>query len=206
MDTIDRVREINRFYTRQIGLVERNYLAGGLSQSKLRVLYELRQPNPPTTRRLAQDLGLDEGYLSRILAKFTKQGWLQRTPDPTDRRVSILVLSDGGQTKADALNKESRGRIGEMLGGVDSIDQARLVDAMTGIQRLLTGAKTDVIFRDLRPGDSGWLVQKHAELYQREEGFDHRFEALVAEILAEFVRKHDPENERAFIAERAGQR
>lgn len=206
MDTIDRVREFNRFYTRQIGLVERNYLGGGLSLSELRVLYELGQPDPPTARRLSGELGLDEGYLSRILSKFTKQGWLDRTPDPADRRISRLVLSDVGQAQADAYVGEARVRIGEMLAEVDSIDRARMVDAMTSIQRLLSGEVSAVILRDLMPGDSGWLVQQHGELYQRDEGFDHRFEALVAEILADFIRNHDPKNERGFIAERDGQR
>ena len=206
MDTIDRVREFNRFYTRQIGLVERNYLGGGLSLSELRVLYELGQPNPPTARPLAGELGLDEGYLSRILSKFTKKGWLDRTPDPADRRIFRLVLSDAGQAQADAYVGEARARISEMLADVDSIDRARMVDAMTSIQRLLSGEVCEVILRDIMPGDSGWLVQQHGELYQREEGFDHRFEALVAEILADFIRNHDPENERAFIAERDGQR
>jgi len=206
MDTIDRVREFNRFYTRQIGLVERNYLGGSLSLSELRVLYELGQPEPPSARRLAGELGLDEGYLSRILSKFTKNGWLDRTPDPADRRVSTLVLSHAGQAHAYAYVAEARDRIGEMLVDIDSIDRGKMVDAMTGIQRLLSGEKPEVTLRDLRPGDSGWLIQQHAELYQRDEGFDHRFEALVAEILADFIRNHDPGCERAFIAERAGQR
>ena len=206
MDTIDRVRDFNRFYTRQIGLVERNYLGGGLSLSELRVLYELGQPNPPTARRLAGDLGLDEGYLSRILSKFAKKGWLVRTPDPGDRRFSKLVLSSAGQDQADAFVKESRGQIGDMLAGIDGIDRALMTDAMASVQRLLLDEKSDVTLRDLQSGDSGWLIQQHAELYRREEGFDHRFEALVAEILADFIRNHDPENERAFIAERSGQR
>ena len=206
MDTTDKVREFNRFYTRQIGLVERNYLGSGLSLSELRVLYELGQPNPPTARQLAGQLGLDEGYLSRILAGFTKKGWLTRLPDPTDRRVSMLLLSDIGQGQADTFVGEARGRIGEMLSGLDGIDRVDLVDAMDGIQSLLSGQGHAVTLRDLQPGDSGWLIQQHAELYQQEQGFDGSFEALVAEILTDFIRNNDPKLERAFIAERNGQR
>jgi len=206
MDTIDKVRSFNRFYTRQIGLVGRNYVSGGLGLTDLRVLYELRQASSLTARQLARYLGLDEGYLSRILAKFSKNGWLDRKSDPGDRRISQLNLSVAGQALADQFTAQARSRIGEMLGALDSIDQARMVDAMQGIERLLTGGSEDVILHDLRPGDSGWLIQQHGELYQREEGFDHSFEALVAEILADFIRNHDREYERAFIAQRGGQR
>lgn len=59
--------------------------------------------------------------------------------------------------------------------------------------------------RDLQTGDAGWLIQHHGELYAADEGFDQSFEALVAEILAEFIRNRDPTRERAFIAARQGQ-
>ncbi len=206
MDTIDQVRAFNRFYTREIGLVGRNYVSDGLSLSELRVLYELSRPNPPNARQMSRDLDLDEGYLSRILTGFGKKGWLERKADPQDRRVSRLVLTKLGQQMANGYVDEARGNIGNLLSGVSQFDQSRMVDAMADIKAVLSGNVGDVTLRDLKIGDIGWLVQQHAELYQREEGFNFNFELLVAEILTQYVRDRDPEYERAFIAEKNGRR
>jgi len=206
METVERIREFNRFYTRQIGLVGRNYVSGGLSLSALRVLYELGQAKPPTARQLAHELALDEGYLSRILAGFTNKSWLEKTPDSNDRRVMRLKLSKSGRAQFGAIVAEARDRTNRMIAGLDKIDQARVVSAMQEVQSLLSCEVSPINLRRLQAGDAGWLIQRHAELYQQDEGFDHSFEALVAEILADFIRSHDPACERAFIAERDGLR
>jgi len=205
VDTIDQIREFNRFYTSRIGLVGRKYVSGGLSLSELRVLYELGQNRSLTARWLAGELHLDEGYLSRMLTKFTKHGWLQRTADKTDRRVRHLKLTASGQAQAQAFVDQARARIGNMITRVDAIDKARLIDALHDVQTILGGVQSDVTLRDIAPGDAGWLIQTHAEIYHHDYGFDHTFEALVAEILADFLKARAPQD-RAFIAERDGQR
>jgi len=206
MDTIDKVREFNRFYTRQTGLVGRNYVSGELNLSELRVLYELGQPNPSNARLLARELGLDEGYLSRILGSFTKKKWLQRKPDPSDQRVSLLRLTPEGQAQADTYIHEARDRIGQMLAAMDGISQRQIVDAMMRIQRIFSGSTEDVELRDIQSGDIGWLIQQHAELYVMDEGFNSSFEVLVAKILTDFLENRRPERERAFIATRGSER
>jgi len=206
MDTIDRIRAFNRYYTRQIGLVGRNYVSGGFSLSALRVLYELGQVKPPTARQLARELALDEGYLSRILAKFINDGWLEKVPDANDRRVKRLKLSKSGQVHYGEIVAQARDKTGRMIADLDKVDQARIVRAMELVQSLLSNDVSPVTLRQLRVGDAGWLIQQHALLYQQDDGFDDSFEALVAEILADFIRYHDPECERGFIAERDGVR
>jgi len=206
MDVIDQVRAFNRFYTKQIGLVERSYLGGGLGLSELRVLYDLAQPDPPNARFLASDLGLDEGYLSRMLAKFVQNGWLERRPDPADARKSLLKLTEEGAAQVALYADLARDSLGRILAEVNSADQARLIGAMSVIEQVMSGAVSEVELRDLQVGDAGWLIQQHGELYAVTDGFDESFEALVAEILAAFIRSHDPLNERAFIATRDGQR
>lgn len=206
MDMIDQVRAFNRFYTKQIGLVERSYLGSGLGLSELRVLYDLAQPDPPNARFLASDLGLDEGYLSRMLAKFVQNGWLERRPDPGDARKSLLKLTGDGTVQAALYADQARESLARILADVTAADQVRLTRAMSVIEQVMSGEGAKVALRDLQAGDAGWLVQQHGELYAVDEGFDATFEALVAEILAAFIRDHDPLNERAFIATRGGQR
>jgi len=206
MDTIDSVRQFNRYYTRQIGLVGRNYVSGGLGLTELRVLYELQQGSPISARVIAKTLDLDEGYLSRILVKFIKNKWLDREIDVGDRRVSQLGLSASGRALASNHIDEARLRIGDMLADLHAGDQAQLVQSMRRIEQLLSGERGEITLDDLGPGDAGWLIQQHGEIYQRDQGFDHSFEALVAQILADYLRQRDPQNERAFIARQDGRR
>lgn len=206
MGNIDKIRAFNRFYTRKIGLVGRNYVSGAMGLSEMRVLFELNQPSPPTARHLAVFLSLDEGYLSRILAKFTKNGWLSRCADPGDRRVSRLALTEQGREQAERFLLEANAGIAKMLAPVNLAGTEQVVRAMEKVEAILSSDTEPATIRNLRPGDSGWLIQQHAELYHKDEGFDVEFEALVADILAEFIRNHDPACERAFIAEQRGER
>lgn len=209
MDTIDQIRGFNRFYTSKIGLVGRKYVSGGLSLSELRVLYELGQGvdqgSPLTARQIATDLDLDEGYLSRMLAKFVKNNWLARTANNTDRRIRHLQLTPEGLACAQGFVDEARTRIGDMISDADPIDQSALVTAMHAVRAILSGERKTTYLRGLMPGDAGWLILQHGEIYHRVFGFNHTFEALVAEILAQFLKADETRN-RAFIAVRDGQR
>jgi len=201
------VRRFNRFYTPRIGLLEKGYLKSPFSLSEARVLYELAHRERPTAVELARDLGLDAGYLSRILRRFEKQRLLVRSPGETDGRRRHLSLTAKGQLAFAPLNSRSREDIGAMLGGLPVAEQERLVEAMRTIEAAL-GAKPEprvpYLLRPHRPGDMGWVVHRHAALYAEEYGWDERFEALVAEIVARFIHRYDPKRERCWIAERDG--
>lgn len=203
------VRHFNRFYTRRIGVLQESLLSSGFSLTEVRVLHELGH-DPQTAAggasALAAALGIDEGYLSRILRAFERRGLIRRNPSARDRRRSSLKLSDRGGRALARLEARSRSEVESLLRGLDAEEQQRLIDAMREIERLLGGeqAQAPLLLRAPEPGDIGWVVHRHGALYAREYGYDARFEALVAEIAGAFVRKVDPRCERCWIAEREG--
>ncbi|HEX2225155.1 MAG TPA: helix-turn-helix domain-containing GNAT family N-acetyltransferase [Thermoanaerobaculia bacterium] len=202
------VRRFNRFYTRQIGVLEEGLLRSPFSLTEARVIYELAHQEPTTASALGEGLGLDAGYLSRILRGFQDQGLIERKPSETDGRQSVLRLTAPGREAFARLDEGSRAEIGAMLGNLPEPSQARLVEAMGTIEELL-GARPEprvpYLLRTHQAGDMGWVVQSHGVLYAREYGWDEQFEALVAEIVAKFLRSYDPERERCWIAEKDGE-
>jgi DNA-binding MarR family transcriptional regulator/GNAT superfamily N-acetyltransferase len=202
------VRGFNRFYTSKIGVLQERYLKGPFSLAQARVLYELAHRRTSTAAALAKDLGLDAGYLSRILGGFQKQGMLGRKPVEADGRKHALCLTARGQRAFAKINADARVEIGAMLLGLSVAEQVRLVDSMQAIESLLgpRPARTATYqFRQHRPGDMGWVAHRHGALYAQEYGWDERFEALVAVIVAEFIKNYDPKRERCWIAEMDGE-
>ena len=202
------VRRFNRFYTRQIGLLQEHLLRSPFSLTEARVLYELAHHTETSATTLGTELGLDAGYLSRILRAFQKRGLIVKQPSKTDGRQALLRLSTRGQDAFAKLNADSRHDIGTMLRALPSDAQSRLLDAMHAIEDLLGArpARTlPYILRPHRPGDMGWVVERHGVLYAQEYGWDETFEALVADIVGRFIRRFDPQRERCWIAERDGE-
>ncbi|HEX7967588.1 MAG TPA: helix-turn-helix domain-containing GNAT family N-acetyltransferase [Stellaceae bacterium] len=204
---VDAVRRFNRFYTQKIGVLQERLLRSPFSLAEARVIYELAQRQQPTASDLAKELGLDPGYLSRILAGFAKRRLVEKAPSPADGRQSLLSLTPAGREAFAALNAQSADEIGAMLGRLGAEDQARLVAAMHTVERLLgapAGEAPAYVLRPHQSGDMGWVVHRHGVLYAQEYGWDESFEALVAEIVAQFIADYDPRLERCWIAERDG--
>jgi DNA-binding MarR family transcriptional regulator/GNAT superfamily N-acetyltransferase len=202
------VRAFNRFYTQRIGVLKR-YLDTDFTLTEVRVLYELAHRPPLTARDLVQDLELDPGYLSRILRRFETAGWIVRQPAPHDRRQALLRLTEDGYATFAPLQQKSRDETAALLATVPPAARPRLIAALQTVHTLLEPPPAEqrkLTLRDPRPGDMGWVVQAHGELYAREHGFDASFEALVAEIVAKFVRDCDASREKAWIAEVDGER
>jgi DNA-binding MarR family transcriptional regulator/N-acetylglutamate synthase-like GNAT family acetyltransferase len=202
------VRRFNRFWTRQIGVLGEGYLESPFSLTEVRVLYELAHREETTASELGEELGLDAGYLSRLLRGFEKHGLIHKRPSEADGRRRLLRLSARGREAFAPLDARSRNDIGAMLGGMSIAGQERLVGAMRAIEGLLSVRPEPVVPYLLRshwPGDMGWVVHRHGVLYASEYGWDERFEALVAEIVAQFIRQYDPRLERCWIAERDGE-
>jgi len=201
------VRRFNRFYTRQIGLLRDGLLDSRFSLTQARVLYELAQRPGLRPADLAADLGLDPGYLSRMLKGFERDGLLKRSNSKEDRRVHSLQLTAKGRTEFQKLNARSQAEVGDMLSKLSEGDQGRLVSSMNAIQEVLGGVpQAEVVLRAHRPGDIGWVVARHGELYHQEYQWDVSFEGLVAEIAGKFLTSFDPERERCWIAERGAER
>lgn len=206
---VEAVRAFNRFYTRRIGVLD-PYLGSDLSLTEVRVLYELAQRERPTAGELRRDLGLDAGYLSRILARFQARGWVGREPSPLDRRLSLLRLTAAGRRAFAPLQQRSRRQAAALLAALAPAQRRQLLQGMAQMQGVLEpqrpAAPAAVLLRDPRPGDLGWVVQQHGELYAREYRFDARFEALVADVAGRFLKNFDPAWEKGWIAEVDGER
>jgi DNA-binding MarR family transcriptional regulator/ribosomal protein S18 acetylase RimI-like enzyme len=207
VDDVKAVRAFNRFYTQRIGVLKR-YLDTDFTLTEVRVLYELAHRPPLTASELVRDLALDPGYLSRILRRFESQGWLLRETAPHDGRQSLLRLTEAGYATFAPLQQKSRDETAALLSEVAPAARPRLIEALGTVHGLLQPAagERQVVLRDPQPGDLGWVVQVHGELYAREFGYSTEFEGLVADIVAKYIRDFDPEWEKGWIAEVDGKR
>jgi DNA-binding MarR family transcriptional regulator/N-acetylglutamate synthase-like GNAT family acetyltransferase len=204
---IDRARRFNRFYTRAIGVLGEGYLGSGFSLAEARVLYELANREAATARVVAKALQLDPGYLSRILKRLEAQGLVARTRSDGDRRQHRLALTDAGRGTFAGLDQGARDSMSALVAHLPAPALERLSNGMAEIEALLTPKPSaEAALRDRRPGDLGWVVERHGRLYAQEFGWDARFETLVARIVAEMTAAPDPARERCWIAERDGQR
>jgi DNA-binding MarR family transcriptional regulator/N-acetylglutamate synthase-like GNAT family acetyltransferase len=207
LQRVEAVRRFSRFYTRHIGVLHEGLLSSPFSLTEVRVLYELAHRDELTASGLGKELGLDAGYLSRILGNFEKRGFVERKASESDGRQSLLRLTAPGREAFAPLDARSRDEIGAMLRRLSPGEQRRLAEAMRSIEALL-GARPDrkvpYLLRPHQPGDMGWVVHRHGVLYASEYGWDERFEALVASIAASFIENFDPKHERCWIAERDG--
>jgi len=202
------VRRFSRFYTRRIGALDRGFLDSEFSLTEVRVLFELRQRGTTTASVVGDELGLDAAYLSRLIRDFERRGLLTRTRSRADRRQAILRLTAKGRRVFDGLDARQHAAVTEMMAPLPRATRREVVRSMARIEELLDGAtatQPSYTLRDLRPGDIGWVVHRHGALYHQEYGWDETFEALVAQIVADFVQQRDPERERCWIAESAGE-
>ncbi len=205
---INAVRRFNRFYTRKIGVLREGLLKSPFSLTELRVLYEIAHRERPTATNLCQQLGLDPGYLSRILRSLGKRGLVRKSASQADGRQSLLGLTVRGRETFATLDTRQNEGVATMLRQMPTRQQEQLVKAMCVIESVLgtdPQSRTPYILRPHQPGDMGWVVHRHAVLYAQEYGYDERFEALVAEIVADFIQCFDPKRERCWIAEKDGE-
>ena len=204
---VEAARRFNRFYTRKIGVLREGAYQSPFSLTEVRVLYELAHRDKPTATALGRALGLDAGYLSRILRGFERRGLVLKTRSAADARQSHLSLTGQGRKVFAPLNARSHDEVAAMLAGLPPAAQARVINAMRTIERLLGSAAQPAatfLLRAPRPGDLGWVVHRHGAVYAQEYGYNEQFEALVAEIVAQFVQRYDAQRERCWIAEQDG--
>ena len=202
------VRRFNRFYTRQIGLLQEGLAGSTFPLTEARVLYELAHREHPTATELGKDLGLDPGYLSRILRGFERRGLLERARSEQDGRRSHLTLTVRGRKAFAPLNARSHEDTGRLLRDLTPARQEKVVAAMQTIETVLGGradTKAPYLLRNHQPGDMGRVIALHGALYAQEYGWDQTFEALVARIAATFIERYDAQRERCWIAEVDGE-
>jgi DNA-binding MarR family transcriptional regulator/ribosomal protein S18 acetylase RimI-like enzyme len=200
------VRRFSRFYTQRLGLLDRELLASGFTLTESRVLWELAHNAPLTASRLCRDLGLDAGYLSRLLRRLRTGGLVRDQACPQDARVHWLSLTAKGRRAFERLDAASRGQVAHIIGHLSGSSQRQLVDAMETVRLLMAvpANSAQITLHEPGPGDMGWVVQRHGALYAQEFGWDSRFEALVARIAADFIEGFKPGLDRGWIARRDG--
>jgi DNA-binding MarR family transcriptional regulator/GNAT superfamily N-acetyltransferase len=207
---IDQVRAFNRDYTRQLGVLARGFLDSPYSLTQVRVLYEIAHRPGVSAVELAGELGVDRGYLSRILKGFEARRLLQRSAASDDARRQHLKLTAAGQGVFRPLERRSQEEVRRLLAGLDAPGREDVLGAMRTLQQVL-GSKGEppageITLRSHRPGDMGWVIERHGALYAQEFGWNEAFEALVARVAADFIDKLDAARERCWIAERDGRR
>lgn len=205
---VSAVRAFSRFYTRQLGLLEKGLYHSDFSLSEVRALYELAHNDGLTATDLAHELRVDAGYLSRMLSTLQRRGLIERTSSREDRRRKTLALTDAGRAAFTPIERASQAQIAAMLEQLMPDERQKLVAAMGTIQRLLdadTAPEVPYILRPHQPGDMGWVIHRQAVLYNHEYGWDGSFEVLLAEIAGAFIESFDPKTEFCRIAEREGE-
>jgi DNA-binding MarR family transcriptional regulator/GNAT superfamily N-acetyltransferase len=209
LDTqVNALRAFNRFYTRKIGVLD-GMASSPFSLAEARVLYELAHRQQPTATDIRKDLGLDAGYLSRILRNFERRKFVRREQSKTDERQRFLSLTAQGRKTFVPLDQRSNRDIAAILNDLSPAQRKQLVEAVQTVRTLLgdrAEPKTPYLLRPHQPGDMGWIVSRQAILYAEEYGWDGTYEALAAEIVAQFIKNFDPKREHAWVAEKDGER
>ena len=207
------LREFNRFYTRRIDVLRRDYLGSPFGLPEARLVYEIGRSPGIAATALGRDLDIDLGYLSRVLQGLKRRGYVQAKRSAEDARRAALSLTEKGRKAFHMLDTRSRDKALALLEPLSATQRAQLAAAMSTVRSLLGEDKPaegkpagDIVLREHRPGDMGWVVERHAVLYHQQDGWGSAFEALIAEIVRDFLQKHDPARERCWIAERDGER
>jgi DNA-binding MarR family transcriptional regulator/GNAT superfamily N-acetyltransferase len=203
---VEAVRHFNRFYTRQIGALQ-GFLDSAFTLAEGRVLYEVARREQPTATDVGKELGLDAGYMSRMLRRLEHRGLIRRTRSDADGRRAHLSLTRSGQAAFSRLNQNTNDDVAARLRALSATSRRRLIAAMQTIEGVLDARPerpAPYILRPPHAGDLGWIVHRQGALYAEEWGYNEEFEALVADIVAGFVR-HQPAKERCWIAEKDGE-
>jgi DNA-binding MarR family transcriptional regulator/GNAT superfamily N-acetyltransferase len=207
-ERIAAVRQFNRFFTRQIGVLREGLLHSSFPLTDARILFELGHRDQITASELGRELGLDSGYLSRLLARMEQQGLLEKVRSESDGRQRLLSLTTQGRAASDLLDQRSRDEVAELLVELSEEDQQRMLKAMQTIESVFTtGLKFSepFVLRPHEPGDMGWVTHRHGVIYAQDYGWDEHFEALVAQIVADFINNYNSEREHCWIAEMSGE-
>jgi DNA-binding MarR family transcriptional regulator/N-acetylglutamate synthase-like GNAT family acetyltransferase len=200
-DHIAAVRAFNRFYTRKLGVLDQHLGKSPFSLSEARVLYELAHRDDLAAKEIGNELGLDPGYLSRIVQSFDEKGLITR------RQYQLSLTAKGRQTFA-KLNLSSQNEVAAMLAQLSASDASRLTQAMATIESVLEQRRTQpaaFMLRSHRVGDIGWVISRQGAAYAADYNWDISYEALVAEICAQFIKNYDAAREHCWIAELGGE-
>jgi DNA-binding MarR family transcriptional regulator/GNAT superfamily N-acetyltransferase len=205
---VSAVRAFNRFYTKELGLLGRGFMGTPYTLTEARIIWEIARRGSAEASEIRAELDLDAGYLSRILARFEDGGLIIRERSEADRRRQLVRLTGSGRATFRTFDRRSSKELSQLLEEHTEAEQRRLVEAMGDVRSILgdPAAPRELTLRGPEPGDHGWILERHAAVYGAEYGFDAPFEAYCGQVIVDFIRDHDPERERCWIAELDGVR
>lgn len=205
---VDAVRAFNRFYTKELGLLGRGFMGTPYTLTEARVIWEIAQRGTVEVTELRRELELDPGYLSRILARFEKTGLVMRERSEADRRRQLVRLTGSGRAVFRTFDRRSSSELGEILADHTEAEQRRLVEALGDVRAILgdPARPREMRLREPRPGDHGWILERHAAVYSAERGWGTKFEAYCGQVIVDFLNRGDAERERCWVAEVDGVR
>lgn len=200
------VRHFNRFHTKLVGALNEGLLASDFSLVQVRLMYELNHNDNLAASDLMDILKLDRGYLSRLIASLEDKRLITKTPDAKNGKRMVLALTAKGKSVEDELEKLSSQQISDLISPLLKTERRQLLRSMNHIEKLLSKKPPEpsYILRDPEPGDFGWIIHRHGALYAEEQSLDASFEGVVAEIIADYLKHHNPKRERAWVVEHAG--
>lgn len=203
---ISDVRAFNRFYTRQIGVLDEHMVQSPFSLAEGRVLYEIASRGHTTASNLVKALNLDPAYLSRILRKFVTQDLTSLSPSHDDRRSNQVALTREGDEAMAELDAASAAAVANLLAPLGETQRTALVSAMRTIRQVLGDdlPLAPIVLRPHRVGELGWLVHRQGILYQQQFGWNGDFEVLIAKIYHDFAAAPETPPKNLWVAERAG--
>jgi DNA-binding MarR family transcriptional regulator/N-acetylglutamate synthase-like GNAT family acetyltransferase len=207
---VQALRSFNRFYTKQIGVLEEGLLATPYTLAQARVLFELGTRRAASASEIAAALGLDHGYLSRIVRAFSAQRLVTRAKSARDGRRAVITLTPKGRKEFQTLDRKSRGEVSALLARLPGARRTQLLASLRDVESIMTDRKRsrgrEIVVRQYGIGDVGWAIERHARVYADEYRWNEAFEALVASLFAKFATAHDPAKERFWVAEIDGER
>ncbi|NKF49006.1 GNAT family N-acetyltransferase [Shewanella sp. WXL01] len=205
--TVYEVRSFNRFHTKLVGALDEGLLASNFPLVQVRILFELANNENLAAADLIERLSIDRGYLSRMISALSQQGLINKAPDAKNKKRIVLSLSDSGKAIFDQLDSASSREIGELISTLSRQERSELVSALRKVRRMLgeQPSKREYSLREPKPGDMGWITHRQGLLYNNEYQWDWKFEALVSQIVGNFVVNFNPEYERCWIAEMNGE-
>jgi len=206
---VDEFRTFNRFYTRLIGTLSRDYLGTPFNLQEARVIYEVGSRPGRTAKEIRAVTGFDQGYLSRLISRLEAQHIMRRAPSADDGRERKLFLTKEGATHFRSLDARADDQGRQLLGALETTERQAVAAAFRTLQNAFGAngdAPTPIRLRRAKVGDVGWLLERHAVVYHDEFGYSQVFENYVAQGLPTFLMSLDARRDRLWVAEQGGRR
>jgi DNA-binding MarR family transcriptional regulator/GNAT superfamily N-acetyltransferase len=205
MNPLAAVRSFNRFYTRHVGALDPRFLGSDMTLAEARLLFEIANAEAPVATNLQAALGMDAGYVSRVIARFEARGWVARGHGGTDARRRPISLTPEGRSAFDALDRRQRDAVSAMLERLRPSQQAELVAALGTVRALLDPSQdTGFTIRSFRIGDAPLIAARQSILYDEDYSWGRGIELNETETVAAFLRNFKPGREQCWVAELGG--